>query len=819
MRLELSAELQAFANDMQDWVSANAPPGLDRLADWSTPWGAMGRYQLVEAARAAPQYAQWEQRLLAARLICPHWPAEVGGRGWDSVRLAIFDLVCHEAGVPRIERGMGEDLVGPSLLGAGTAEQQARFLPRIISGDDIYCQGFSEPDHGSDLAAVATRGAIDGGEIVITGQKVWTSDAHAANMMFVLCRTDPDAPKHRGLSFVLLPFSADNGIEVRRITMLNGTQEFCEDFFDGARAPLANVIGGLNNGWRVAMTALAFERGAEATTQYLSYLPEFWALVEQVRKADRAGDPSVRAQLARAYRNVELMRYGGIRTLARLIRGLPPGPLEAINKLHWSEYHRWLGETAIELDDTAGLIRPDGAGYPTTRWQDLYLSSRSGTIYSGTSEIQRNIIAERILGLPREPSASAPGRAPAPVSRPAGAGTAPAPALAAGPGSARPVSAAAAEEALPGYVLSADQQAFADGLRRFMGQRSPVSAARALMTGPAGFDPECWRLLAGQLGLPGLRVPEHLGGSGQGFTELRIALTELGRELYTGPFLASAVLATEALLAAGDEDARADLLPGLAAGTAIGTLAVPDEPGGTGPGSVRTRAQAGPAGWALHGRKAVVLHGQAATVLLVAAQTAHGISLFAVDAAAPGVSRRPLAVLDQTRPLASIELGGAPARLIGAEGTAWPAIQAVLDRAAVAVAADSLGVAERALERTVEYARARQQFDRPIGSFQAIKHKCADMLMSVELARSAVYYAARAADTDPGELAVAASIAHIQASEAAALVTGESIQIHGGIGFTWEHDAHLYFKRARANAALLGHPAHFRERLLDAIGV
>ncbi|HEX5292344.1 MAG TPA: acyl-CoA dehydrogenase family protein [Streptosporangiaceae bacterium] len=796
MWLELTPELQVFSDEMRDWISANAPAGLDQLADWSTPWGAMGRYQLVEEARRHPLHAAWEERLLGARLICPHWPEEVGGRGWDAVRLAVFDLACHQAGVPRIERGMGESLVGPSLLGAGTPEQAARFLPRIISGEDVYCQGFSEPDHGSDLAAVETKGVVDGDEIVITGQKVWTSGAHAANMIFVLCRTDPAAPKHRGLSFVLAPFSADNGIEVRRIPMLNGTEEFCEDFFDGARAPLANVIGGLNNGWHVAMTALAYERGAEATTQHLSYLPEFWDLVGQARKAGRIGDQLVRQRLATAYLNVELMRYGGLRTLARLIRGLPPGALEAVGKLHWSEYHRWLGEVAIELDDTAGLVRPEGAGYPTTRWQDLWLSSRSGTIYSGTSEIQRNIVAERILGLPKEPAAG--GGAPR---RPAA-------------GTAVPQAAPPAPEessALPGFVPSAEQRAFAGGLRRFLHERAPVSTARALMTGPDGFDPGCWRQLAGQLGLQGLRIPEHLGGSGQGWTELRIALTELGRELYPGPFLASAVLATEAILASGDPAAMADLLPGLAAGDTIGALALPD---GAGP-----RAEPGGGRWALDGGYPVVLHGQAATLLVVAAATAGGSSLFAVDPAAAGVAVTPLPALDQTRQLARIELSGAPGRLIGAEGAAGPVIAAVQDRAALALAADSLGVAERALELTVAYARTRQQFGRPIGSFQAVKHKCADMLKSVELARSGLYYAAHAADAEPAELTAAAAIAKIQCCEAAALVTGESIQIHGGIGFTWEHDAHLYFKRARASAALLGDLTFHRERLLQAIGV
>jgi alkylation response protein AidB-like acyl-CoA dehydrogenase len=298
---------------------------------------------------------------------------------------------------------MGEALVGPSVLLEGTEEQKAAFLPDIISGVAHYCQGFSEPNHGSDLAAVETRGVIEGDEIVVTGQKVWTSGAHMANMIFVLCRTNPDVAKHGGLSFVLLPFTPENNIEVRQIQMLNGIGEFSEDFLDGARAPLFNIIGGVNNGWRVAMTALGFERGADATTQYLSFLPEFWALVEQARATKRDADPAVRQQLAWAYSNVELMRYAGLHTMSRMVAGRQPGTLEAINKLHWSEYHRRLGEYAIDLDDDAGLIRPDGDGYPMTRWQDLFLSSRSGTIYSGTSEIQRNIIAERVLGLPKEP--------------------------------------------------------------------------------------------------------------------------------------------------------------------------------------------------------------------------------------------------------------------------------------------------------------------------------------------------------------------------------------------------------------------------------
>jgi len=810
VRLELTPELQVFRDEMQDWIAANTPAGLDQLADWSTPWGAMGRYQLVEEARTHPLYAEWEQRLLGARLICPNWPGEVGGRGWDPVRLAIFEIACAEAGVPRIERGMGESLVGPSVLSSGTPEQIARFLPRIITGDDNYCQGFSEPDHGSDLAAVATRGVVDGDEIVINGQKVWTSGAHAANMIFVLCRTDPAAPKHKGLSFVLVPFTADNGVEVRRIRMINGIGEFSEDYFDGARAPLANVIGGLNNGWRVAMTALSYERGVEAATQYLSYLPEFWDLVGQARKTGRIDDPVLRQQLARAYLNVDLMRSSGLRTLARLIRGLAPSSLEAINKLHWSEHHRWLGDVAIDLEDNAGLVRPEGADYPMSRWQDLYLSSRSGTIYSGTNEIQRNIIAERVLGLPKEPAAGGP----------SGAQTQGGAASAGRPATESVTREDAGEsDALPGLVLSPEQRDFADSIRHFLGQRAPVSASRSFMTDPVGYDPGVWQQMATQLGLQGLRIPEQFGGSGMGFVETRIALTELGRELYTGPFLASAVLATEAIMATEDDAAMADLLPGLAAGETIGALALWDDAVSNERAGIQTTAQQDGTGWRLDGRKAIVLHGQTATLLVAAAATSSGVSLFAVDPSAEGVTVSPLPSFDQTRQLASIEFLNVRARLLGAEGAAWPMIEAVVDRAATALAADSLGVAERALDLTVAYAKTRYQFDRPIGSFQAIKHKCANMLVSVELARSALYYAARAADSEPDELRTAASIAKIQCTEAASLVTGETIQIHGGIGFTWEHDAHLFFKRARTNAALLGDLTYYRERMLQAIGV
>jgi alkylation response protein AidB-like acyl-CoA dehydrogenase len=403
MDLDLGPQIARFRAELRDWIAAEAPDGLAELADWNMAVTAGGyRREQLAVAAAHPAYAQWERKLAAARLICPQWPEEYGGQGMDAVRLAVLNEEFHRAGLPRVHRGMGESLVGPSVIVHGTPEQRARFLPRIISGTDVYCQGFSEPGHGSDLAGVQTRGVVDGEEIVITGQKVWTSGAGRATMMFLLCRTDPAAEKHAGLSYVLIPFTGP-GVEYRPIRQMSGASEFCEDFLDGVRARLFNVIGGLNNGWRVAMTTLGHERGGQATTAHLGYEREFWELVDTARKYGKTADPLVRQQLAAAYTSVQLMRFGGLCTLADVAQGRPPGPEASVAKLFWSEYHKRLGELAISIVGADALLRPDGDGYPTTTWQNVFLSSRAGTIYSGTSEIQRNIIGERGLGLPKEP--------------------------------------------------------------------------------------------------------------------------------------------------------------------------------------------------------------------------------------------------------------------------------------------------------------------------------------------------------------------------------------------------------------------------------
>jgi len=268
---------------------------------------------------------------------------------------------------------------------------------------------------------------VDGDEVVITGQKVWTSGAQLANMMFCLCRTDPDAPKHKGISYVLLPMQKEdgtsNGIELRPIKQITGGAHFTETFLTEARAPLANVIGGLHNGWRVTMTTLGNERGGNATTQHVRFQKEFWDLVDEARKRGRTDEPVLRQELAWAYSHVEIMRIAGLRTLSEVIAQKEPGPGASINKMFWSEYHRRFGEIALDVLGMEATVLPsresevdadaeaeaeaDGdaaGGYVPGRWQQVFLSSRSGTIWGGTAQVQRNIVGERVLGLPKEPS-------------------------------------------------------------------------------------------------------------------------------------------------------------------------------------------------------------------------------------------------------------------------------------------------------------------------------------------------------------------------------------------------------------------------------
>ncbi|HQZ35201.1 MAG TPA: acyl-CoA dehydrogenase family protein [Ilumatobacteraceae bacterium] len=369
------------------------------------------------------------------------------------------------------------------------------------------------------------------------------------------------------------------------------------------------------------------------------------------------------------------------------------------------------------------------------------------------------------------------------------------------------------------FAFTEEQEELRKTVRAFLEAKSPESAVREQMETDNGYDAAVWGQMGEQLGLQGLAIPEEFGGSGYSFVELGIVLEEQGRALLCAPFFSTVVLAANTLLHSGDDAAKAAHLPGIASGETIATLAFTEPSGKWDESGITTEATASGDGWTLSGVKSFVLDGNTASLIIVAARTAKGVSLFTVAGDAAGLTRTALSTMDQTRKQAKLEFANTPATLLGIEGEGWAVLSTVLDLAAVGLAAEQVGGAQKVLEQAVEYAKVRVQFGRPIGSFQAIKHKCADMLLEVESAKSAAYYGLWCAAEQNDELPSVASLAKAYCSEAYFHATAENIQIHGGIGFTWEHPAHLYFKRAKSSELLFGDPTYHRELLAQRIGI
>jgi alkylation response protein AidB-like acyl-CoA dehydrogenase len=369
------------------------------------------------------------------------------------------------------------------------------------------------------------------------------------------------------------------------------------------------------------------------------------------------------------------------------------------------------------------------------------------------------------------------------------------------------------------FAFSEEQEELRRTVRQFLDQKSPETEVRRLMETDQGYDDAVWKQMGEQLGLQGLAIPEEFGGSGYGYIELIVVLEEMGRRLLCAPYFSTVVLATNALLHSGDDAAKKEHLPGIASGETIAALAFTEENGRWDSDGVTATATKAGDGWTITGTKSYVLDGHVADLLIVAARTGAGVSLFAVPSDATGLTRTLLTTMDQTRKQAKLELVSTPATLVGTDGGGWAVLDRVLDLAAVALAAEQVGGAQFVLDMAVQYAKDRIQFGRPIGSFQAIKHKCADMLLEVESAKSAAYYAGWCAAELNDELPSVAALSKAYCSEAYFHATSENIQIHGGIGFTWEHPAHLYFKRAKSSELLFGDPAYWRELLAQRIGI
>ncbi|MEU0514271.1 acyl-CoA dehydrogenase family protein [Amycolatopsis sp. NPDC006125] len=376
-------ELTRFRREVADWLADNLTGEFAALRGLGGP----GREHEAFELRLA-----WERHLAAAGWTCVGWPSEFGGRGLSLEEQVAFHEEYAASGAPARVNHIGEQLLGPTLIAFGTPEQRTRFLPKIVAVEELWCQGYSEPGAGSDLAAVSTSAELREGEWVVNGQKIWTSLAHVADWCFVLARTERGSQRHRGLSYLLVPLRQD-GVTVRPIQQLTGTSEFNEVFFDDARTPAGMVVGEPGEGWRIAMATLGFERGVSTLGQQIGFRRELDGIEAEAKRLGTWEDPLLRADLERARMGLRVLRAHALRTL-----GQAAGPEVAVGKLMWAQWHRRLGELAVRARGARSLVA-DGE---LDEWQRLFLFTRADTIYGGSDEIERNIIAERVLGLPKE---------------------------------------------------------------------------------------------------------------------------------------------------------------------------------------------------------------------------------------------------------------------------------------------------------------------------------------------------------------------------------------------------------------------------------
>lgn len=385
MDLTYSEEDQAFRAEVRAWLEEHL------TGDWLAlrGLGGPGRDHEAHEERVA-----WNRLLAEHGWTCLGWPQEYGGRGLSLVRQVIFHEEYARADAPVRVNHLGEELLGPTLIAFGTEEQKQRFLPKIVAVEELWAQGYSEPNAGSDLANVQTKARLEGDEWVIDGQKVWTSNAHESQWLFVVARTEPGSERHRGLSFLLVPVEQD-GVEVRPIEQLTGGSEFNEVFLTGARTGADLVVGDPGDGWKVAMALLGFERGVSVLGQVVGFFRELDALLDVAKQNGAIDDPVIRDRLASLAVELDVIRFQALRGLS----SDDPGGA-SIFKLVWANWHKRLGEVAMDVVGADGLTA--GAPYDLDRWQRLFLFSRADTIYGGSDEVQRNILAERVLGLPRE---------------------------------------------------------------------------------------------------------------------------------------------------------------------------------------------------------------------------------------------------------------------------------------------------------------------------------------------------------------------------------------------------------------------------------
>jgi acyl-CoA dehydrogenase len=717
----------------------------------------------IEAARS------WHAKLVDNALAAPGWPKSAGGLELSLEDQLEYYRITTAAGAPPHPCTLSF-ILAPTLIEHGTAAQKDRFLGPLLRADEFWCQGFSEPGAGSDLASLSTRAVRDGDVYRVTGQKVWTSMADRADWMFALVRTGPPGRSTDGITYLLIPMDSP-GITVAPLRDISGGAHFAEVFLDDVEVAVENRVGIEGQGWSIMRTSLGHERATAFLADEFKYRRTADKVIDLVVSRQLDADPHVRQNVARLESGVRTIAANSARALAAVLRGEDPGGVASVNRLVKSEFEQHMHALALRAvgpHAALGSRAPDAID--KGRWTFGYLMSRATTIGAGTAEIQRNTIAETVLGLP---SHRGEGRR-----------------------------AAAVVPGAPLAVAEEDERELRDVLAKTLAAKVDVAVLLDPKRPLDACDPAAWSALV-EFGLPGLAVDEALGGAGARRRLLYAAIEEAAKALAPVP-LVPTVAALDVAVAVGAKAVAQRITGGAAA-----AFAVPLHDSGwltTGPELPQWD------GRRLNGAVPLVAGAPTAEVLLVLARATDGEVLVAVDPGGDGIDVAAHQPLDLTATVGALTLTDATGEVLADGADLRHALEHARRRALLAVAADSVGVASRALAMSVEWAGERHQFGRPIGSFQAISHRCADILVALEGARSQVM---AASEDDESDYLV--DLAAAAAFDAAVSATEGALQIHGGLGFTWEHPVHLLLRRATANAVLVGRAEALRDRAAGAV--
>ena len=718
----------------------------------------------VERARAA---RAWQSELVDAGVAAPGWPKEVGGLALDLEDQLDYYKMTSAAGVPKHPNPISM-IVAPTLIVHGTASQKARFLEPLLRADELWCQGFSEPGAGSDLASLATRAIRDGDNYRITGQKIWTTRANLADWMFALVRTGMPGRGAEGISYILISMKS-RGVEVRPLRDAAGGEHFSEVFLDDVVVPRTNLVGEEGGGWSVMRTSLGHERA----TAFLADEFRYRGLVDKVfTLADAQGyssDALVRQELAMVETGVRAIAANSAQALGAAIRGDDPGGVASVNRLVKSEFEQRLHRLAQRLTGTGAALGSRSVGATDGgRWTYGYLMTRASTIGAGTAEMQRNTIAEQVLGLP-----SHRGEGIRPAAVPAGS---------------------------PLADPSEDESALRTVLRDVVSADGTLTRIPDFGADPGDHDTALWDELV-QFGLPGLAVDETAGGGGASVRTFCVAVEQVAFGLASVPLVPTAITLEIARLARAD-----NLIKTITEGATAAFVASVDDDGWVCHGDLPVLHDG-----AITGSVERVAGAPAAKEFVVLAEYAETGELAIASVSAVQTDVIPQHPLDITGTIGIVRMVATPAVVHARGADAERILRDARPTAQLILGADSVGLAARALAMSVRWAGEREQFGRLIGSFQAISHKCANMLVAVEGARNQVLAAAEVPRDDP-DSATWADLAVASALDAGVNVAEECMQIHGGIGFTWEHPTHVLLRRAASNQVLLGRPEKMRDR-------